>query len=183
MAEKAKVQVRRVYDPPARGDGTRVLVDRLWPRGLTKTKADLDEWCKEVAPSTELRKWYSHDPSRFEEFTRVTMTNSNNLSDPTPWPIYGNWRRTGPLPCSPRPSGPRSARPRSSPGCSAADVRRVSVTTLGQLHRSIRAVSGLAVRSSSGGGPVGRSGCPLGGSRVDTPLGRHRLRTTRRGPP
>jgi len=70
MAEKAKVQVRRVYDPPARGDGTRVLVDRLWPRGLTKTKADLDEWCKEVAPSTELRKWYSHDPSRFEEFTR-----------------------------------------------------------------------------------------------------------------
>ena len=70
MAEKAKVQVRRVYDPRARGDGTRVLVDRLWPRGLTKTKADLDEWCKEVAPSTELRKWYSHDSSRFKEFAR-----------------------------------------------------------------------------------------------------------------
>ena len=56
MPEKAQVQVRRVYDPPARGDGTRVLVDRLWPRGLTKTKAALDEWCKEVAPSTELQK-------------------------------------------------------------------------------------------------------------------------------
>jgi uncharacterized protein YeaO (DUF488 family) len=70
MIEKAKVQVRRVYDPPARGDGTRVLVDRLWPRGLTKTKANLDEWCQEVAPSTELRKWYSHDSSRFKEFTR-----------------------------------------------------------------------------------------------------------------
>jgi uncharacterized protein YeaO (DUF488 family) len=70
MAKKVKVQVRRVYDTPIRGDGTRVLVDRLWPRGLAKVKADLDEWCKEVAPSTELRKWYSHDSSRFKEFAR-----------------------------------------------------------------------------------------------------------------
>ena len=69
MAE-AKVQVRRIYEEPARGDGTRVLVDRIWPRGLTKPEAALDEWCKEVAPSTELRKWYSHDPERFEEFGR-----------------------------------------------------------------------------------------------------------------
>jgi uncharacterized protein YeaO (DUF488 family) len=70
VTEKTKVQVRRVYDTPARGDGARVLVDRIWPRGLAKTKADLDEWCKEIAPSTELRKWYSHDPARFKEFTR-----------------------------------------------------------------------------------------------------------------
>jgi len=70
MAEKAEVQVRRVYDAPLRGDGARVLVDRIWPRGLTKAKAELDEWCKGVAPSTELRKWYSHDPARFEEFSR-----------------------------------------------------------------------------------------------------------------
>jgi len=70
MAENEKIQVRRVYDPPAPGDGTRVLVDRLWPRGLTKTKAAVDEWCKEVAPSTELRQWYSHDSSRFKEFAR-----------------------------------------------------------------------------------------------------------------
>ena len=69
MAKK-EVRVRRVYDTPAPADGARVLVDRIWPRGLTKDKAHLDEWCKEVAPSTELRKWYSHDPSRFEEFTR-----------------------------------------------------------------------------------------------------------------
>ena len=55
--KKVRVQVRRAYDAPERGDGTRVLVDRLWPRGLAKAKADLDEWCKEVAPSTELRKW------------------------------------------------------------------------------------------------------------------------------
>jgi len=67
---KHNVQVRRVYDDPADGDGTRVLVDRIWPRGMTKEKAALDEWCKHIAPSTELRKWYSHDPERFAEFTR-----------------------------------------------------------------------------------------------------------------
>lgn len=65
----AKVRVRRVYEEPQPGDGTRVLVDRIWPRGLAKAKAGLDEWCKQVAPSTELRKWYSHDPARYEEFT------------------------------------------------------------------------------------------------------------------
>ena len=69
MAER-RVQVRRVYDQPQPGDGTRVLVDRIWPRGLTKAKAALDEWCKDVAPSDELRKWYGHDPARFEEFAR-----------------------------------------------------------------------------------------------------------------
>jgi uncharacterized protein YeaO (DUF488 family) len=64
-----EVQVRRVYDEPAENDGIRVLVDRIWPRGLTKTKASLDEWCKGVAPSTGLRKWYGHDPDKFAEFT------------------------------------------------------------------------------------------------------------------
>lgn len=70
MGNSAGVQVRRVYDRPARDDGARVLVDRIWPRGMTKAKADLDEWCKQIAPSTELRKWYGHDPDRFKEFTR-----------------------------------------------------------------------------------------------------------------
>jgi uncharacterized protein YeaO (DUF488 family) len=70
MGNSRKVQVRRVYDDPAPGDGTRVLVDRIWPRGMTKEKASLDEWCKQIAPSTELRKWYGHDPELFEEFTR-----------------------------------------------------------------------------------------------------------------
>lgn len=65
-----KIRVRRVYDEPQAGDGTRVLVDRIWPRGLTKAKAALDEWCKDVAPSGDLRKWYSHDPDRFEDFGR-----------------------------------------------------------------------------------------------------------------
>ncbi|MFG2452821.1 DUF488 domain-containing protein [Streptomyces sp. NPDC048512] len=70
MAAIHEVRVRRAYEAPERGDGARVLVDRLWPRGLAKTKAHLDEWCKQVAPSTELRKWYQHDPDRFEEFGR-----------------------------------------------------------------------------------------------------------------
>jgi len=64
------VQVRRVYDEPAPRDGARVLVDRLWPRGLRKDAAHLDEWAKDVAPSTELRKWYAHDPAKFAEFCR-----------------------------------------------------------------------------------------------------------------
>ncbi|MFG1694112.1 DUF488 domain-containing protein [Nonomuraea sp. NPDC049309] len=67
---QVKVRVRRVYDEPRDDDGTRVLVDRLWPRGLSKDRAALDEWCKQVAPSTELRTWYRHDPGLFAEFAR-----------------------------------------------------------------------------------------------------------------
>jgi uncharacterized protein YeaO (DUF488 family) len=70
MARKPDVRVRRVYEEPSPQDGTRVLVDRIWPRGLSKGDAALGEWCKEVAPSTPLRKWYDHDPERFEEFRR-----------------------------------------------------------------------------------------------------------------
>ena len=64
------VRVRRVYEDPDRDDGVRVLVDRIWPRGMTKAKAALDEWCKDVAPSHELRTWYGHQPDRFTEFAR-----------------------------------------------------------------------------------------------------------------
>ena len=67
---KPDIRVRRVYDPPESGDGTRVLVDRLWPRGLRKDGAHLDEWAKDVAPSSELRSWYGHDPAKFGEFCR-----------------------------------------------------------------------------------------------------------------
>lgn len=64
-----EVRLRRVYEPVSPEDGKRVLVDRVWPRGLSKDKAHLDEWEKDVAPSTELRKWYGHDVDKFEEFT------------------------------------------------------------------------------------------------------------------
>ena len=70
MTSKLEVRVRRVYDEPSGEDGTRVLVDRVWPRGLSKQNAHVDQWCKQVAPSTALRKWYGHDPARFAEFTR-----------------------------------------------------------------------------------------------------------------
>jgi uncharacterized protein YeaO (DUF488 family) len=64
------VKVGRIYDQATDQDGNRVLVDRLWPRGISKSRADIGEWCKQVAPSTALRKWYSHDPQRFAEFRR-----------------------------------------------------------------------------------------------------------------
>jgi uncharacterized protein YeaO (DUF488 family) len=64
------MRVGRVYDARTDQDGVRVLVDRLWPRGLTKAHADLDEWCKDSAPTPALRKWYAHDPERFAEFRR-----------------------------------------------------------------------------------------------------------------
>ena len=70
MGTAARVRVRRAYEEPAGTDGTRVLVDRLWPRGLSRARASLDEWCKQVAPSTQLRTWYGHDPERFDEFGR-----------------------------------------------------------------------------------------------------------------
>ena len=70
MIDQHAVQVRRIYDEPRTDDGTRVLVDRLWPRGMSKARARLNEWCRTVAPSTELRTWYHHEPERFEEFTR-----------------------------------------------------------------------------------------------------------------
>ena len=63
------VQVKRIYEEPSPSDGARVLVDRLWPRGISKERANLTLWAKDVAPSTELRKWYDHDPAKFEEFT------------------------------------------------------------------------------------------------------------------
>lgn len=66
----ASIAIKRVYDPPAPDDGKRILVDRLWPRGLRKEAAALDSWDKDLAPTPELRKWFDHRPERFTEFTR-----------------------------------------------------------------------------------------------------------------
>lgn len=65
-----RIRLRRVYDPPVPEDGHRVLVDRLWPRGVTKEAARVDDWRREVAPSAELRRWFGHDPARWLEFRR-----------------------------------------------------------------------------------------------------------------
>jgi uncharacterized protein YeaO (DUF488 family) len=66
----ATIQLKRAYDEPDKADGFRILVDRLWPRGIKKEDLQLDVWAKELAPSTELRKWFAHDPSRWTEFRR-----------------------------------------------------------------------------------------------------------------
>ena len=62
------LKIKRAYEEPSEDDGTRILVDRLWPRGLTKAKAKIDLWLKDIAPSTELRKWFAHDPAKWTEF-------------------------------------------------------------------------------------------------------------------
>lgn len=66
----ADIRIKRAYDPPQKSDGARVLVDRLWPRGIRKERAALTLWLKDIAPSTELRQWFGHDPSRWKEFER-----------------------------------------------------------------------------------------------------------------
>ena len=73
------VRVRRVYEEPAPDDGVRVLVDRLWPRGVSRQAAHVDEWLREVAPSSGLRTWYGHDPAKFPEFRRRYLA---ELADP-----------------------------------------------------------------------------------------------------
>ena len=65
-----ELKIKRVYEKPEKDDGTRILVDRLWPRGLTKEKANIDLWLKDIAPTTELRKWFSHDPDKWKEFQK-----------------------------------------------------------------------------------------------------------------
>lgn len=84
MLGVAHVRVRRVYDAPATDDGYRILVDRLWPRGVAKDAATWNEWRRDVAPSTELRRWFGHDPARFAEFAdryRAELAASDGLDD------------------------------------------------------------------------------------------------------
>lgn len=68
--QAGKIKLKRAYDRPTARDGTRVLIDRLWPRGVTKADAAIDQWIKDFAPSTALRKWFGHDPARWQEFRR-----------------------------------------------------------------------------------------------------------------
>ena len=89
------VRVRRVYDEPSAADGARVLVDRVWPRGLRKDALRLDDWAKDVAPSTELRTWYGHDPAKFDEFRQRYLGELAGapqraaLGRSAPWPRPG----------------------------------------------------------------------------------------------
>src|SRR4030095_12952537 len=75
------IKIKRVYEQPNKDDGLRILVDRLWPRGLTKEKASVDLWLKEIAPSTELRKWFGHDPEKWNSFRRRYETEIRHNSE------------------------------------------------------------------------------------------------------
>jgi len=83
VSEKVKYELnlKRVYEAPHKDDGTRILVDRLWPRGLTKEKAKVDLWLKEIAPSTELRKWFGHDPKKWRSFRKRYETELKDHAD------------------------------------------------------------------------------------------------------
>ena len=76
-----KVQIKRVYDEPSAADGTRILIDRVWPRGLSKAKAHVDPWLKDIAPSTPLRQWFGHDPGKWEEFKKRYEDELNHNSE------------------------------------------------------------------------------------------------------
>jgi uncharacterized protein YeaO (DUF488 family) len=97
MGHTPHVQVRRIYEEPESSDGRRVLVDRVWPRGLSKDRAHLDEWCKQVAPSTELRTWYDHDPERYAEFARRYRTELDEPERATALAHLRELAATGPL--------------------------------------------------------------------------------------
>jgi uncharacterized protein YeaO (DUF488 family) len=89
------IAVKRVYEPPAKTDGHRLLVERLWPRGVKKTELELDGWLRDVAPSTELRQWFSHDPERWEEFQRRYEAELD--ANPAAWKPILEAARKGPV--------------------------------------------------------------------------------------
>ena len=76
-----ELKLKRVYETPRKDDGARILVDRLWPRGLTKEKAKVDLWLKEIAPSTELRKWFGHDPKKWQSFRQRYQSELKHHAD------------------------------------------------------------------------------------------------------
>jgi len=86
------ITLKRAYDPISRSDGRRILVERLWPRGVSKEKLQIDEWLKEAGPSTELRKWFGHDPQRWDTFRRRYARELDSREDAW-WPIVSAARR------------------------------------------------------------------------------------------
>ena len=80
-SKRIDVRLKRAYEPAAASDGYRVLIDRLWPRGISRDAADLDEWARELAPSGELRRWFGHDPARWDEFRRRYVAELRRKTD------------------------------------------------------------------------------------------------------
>ena len=150
MTHQVHVQVRRVYDTPEHDDGARVLVDRIWPRGLTKTRAELREWCKTVAPSTELRKWYSHYPARFVEFTHRYQVELAEPERSTRWRM-AELAAEQRLTLLTATKQPEIMRRRCWPSCSGPAAPRLirSVGPMSDQHSS--AMSGLRYRGEPKG--------------------------------
>ena len=88
------IQVARVYDHTTDQAGQRILIDRLWPRGMSRSDAQIDEWCKQVAPSTTLRKWYGHDRQRLPNFAAITAASCNRVSRRRHCLICDDWQST-----------------------------------------------------------------------------------------
>jgi uncharacterized protein YeaO (DUF488 family) len=95
MTASGRVQTKRVYDAPSRLDGRRILVDGLWPRGVGRKTARIDEWARDLAPSTRLRQWFGHDPARWPEFQRRYRTELRTRWDRLEW--LADLARRGPL--------------------------------------------------------------------------------------
>src|SRR5436309_9396663 len=95
MMARVAIAVKRAYDPVSRADGTRFLVERLWPRGISKAKLRVDAWLKEVGPSTKLRQWFSHDPEKWREFRRRYLRELH--SRPEAWQPIVTAARRGPV--------------------------------------------------------------------------------------
>ncbi|MBP7242182.1 DUF488 domain-containing protein [Amaricoccus sp.] len=89
------IGLRRAYDPAGEGEGARVLVDRIWPRGIARARLDIDEWVKDLAPSDDLRRWFGHDPARWSEFRRRYL--AELAANPAPFEALLARARSGPL--------------------------------------------------------------------------------------
>jgi uncharacterized protein YeaO (DUF488 family) len=85
MTALARVRIKRVYDPSSRQDGRRILVDRLWPRGVSRKTAQIDEWARDLAPSTRLRRWFGHEPARWPEFQTRYRAELRTRSERLAW--------------------------------------------------------------------------------------------------
>ena len=81
MPKTEKIKIKRAYDEPAETDGYRILVDRIWPRGISKAESKIDEWLKDIAPSKKLRTWFAHDPDKWEEFKKLYFEELNTNTD------------------------------------------------------------------------------------------------------
>ena len=138
FATKYKLAIKRVYEKPAKTDGLRILVDRLWPRGISKQKAAIDLWLKDIAPSTELRKWFGHDPERWTEFRRRYRAE-----------LKANKDAVKALRAELPPGPPQHEEPRNSPEAALAKALRQKVVVrmerAGRGGRTITRVSGVVL--------------------------------------